>query len=393
MKLPFSWLKKYIDVTLSAEKLAELLTLSGNKVEAVHGQGPDSVLEIEVTTNRPDTLSILGMAYETGAVTGKKVKMPAAYTGSSPKSFIGDRFDSRFRGNDKTGISVEDKKACPRYTARVIQNVRVAPSPQEIQKLLSLAGTRAISNIVDVTNFVLYECGQPMHAFDLDKIKGNQIIVRRAREGEKFLALYGVEYILNKNTLVVADEARPIAIAGVIGGKLTEVTPSTKNILLESAYFDPALVRQASKKYKISTESSYRFERGVQWDQIDKASLRATQLIQEWAGGEDVSGLIDKSFAQAPKLKPVALRLSQVQDLLGLKISLTRVEAIFKSLSFSVKKSSGGKLLVTPSAARRDISIEADLLEEILRIEGFDKTPERLPVARYFAARFVDRKA
>ena len=268
MKLPIRWLKKYIECNLSAEKLEEMLTMSGTKVEGVEKKRDEVVIELEVTTNRPDCLSILGLAHEVSALTGKKVTQPLSYrkeaVSSRAESRDQTRHDSRSKHSGMTfGITIEDKKACPLYTGRLLQNVTVKSSPTEARELLELTGTRTISNVVDATNFVLFESGQPLHAFDFDKIKGAKIIVRYAHQDEKLLGIDGIEYTLDEKILVIADAERAIAIAGVIGGKLTEVTHATKNILLEAAYFDPALVRQAARKCKISTDSSYRFERGV----------------------------------------------------------------------------------------------------------------------------------
>ena len=374
MKLPVRWLKKYIDVTLSPEKLEEILTMSGSKVECIEKKGPEAVIEIEVTTNRPDCLSILGLAHDVSALTGKKVSTPKSYSKNetapkkAPKLFE---------------ISVEDKKACPLYTARLIQNVRITGAPEETAALLDLAGTRAINNAVDATNFVLFESGQPLHAFDFDKIQGGKIVVRHAKKDEKFLGIDGIEYTLDEKTLVIADAARAIAIAGVIGGKLTEVTSSTKNILLESAYFDPALVRRASRKYKISTDSSYRFERGVDPAGIAPASRRAAELILEWGGGEDVSGLVEKNSMPKDKKSDLVLRVSRVQRLLGLAVPQARILGIFKKLSLDARVSGKDKVLVRRSSFRRDLEQEADLIEEVLRIEGFEKIPSVIPPVRY----------
>lgn len=384
MKLPISWLKKYVDVTISSERLAERLTLSGSKVESVEGHSPEQVIDIEVTTNRADCLSILGLALEVSAITGKKVRCPSAYSSKEKPAKI---------SRSAPTILVEDKKGCPRYTARVLQNIQIAPSPAEVVKQLGFVGTRAISNVVDATNYVLFECGQPLHAFDLDKIKGGKIIVRRAKKNEKFLGIDDLEYTLDEKTLVIADAFHPIAIAGVIGGKLTEVTASTKNILLESAFFDPALVRFASKKYKISTESSYRFERGVNVDNVSRGSLRAAQLITQWAGGRDISGLIDKNYSPRQKPKSVILRLDFAKKFLGFDISKSRATRIFKSLSFGVQSVGKDKLKVTPNSSRKDIALEADLMEELIRVEGFDKPAETLPISRYSRERFRDLKA
>ncbi len=390
MKLPIRWLKKYIECNLSAEKLEEMLTMSGTKVEAVEKKGDEVVIELEVTTNRPDCLSILGLAHEMSALTGKKVTLPSAYKNkekakpSRAKSRDQTRHDSRLKHSGMTfGITIEDKKACPLYTGRLIQNVTVKSSPLEAKELLELTGTRAISNVVDATNFVLFESGQPLHAFDFDKIKGAKIIVRYARKGEKFLGIDGIEYTLDEKTLVVADVERAIAIAGVIGGKLTEVTHATKNVLLEAAYFDPALVRQAARKCKISTDSSYRFERGVDPAGVASASRRASELILEWAGGQEVSGLVEKGSLGTKKLADIVLRVGRVEKILGMKVSQKRIVAILKALSIAAKVSGKDKILVQPSSYRRDISQEEDLVEEILRIEGFEKIPTLIPSTRY----------
>src|SRR3989338_8211531 len=206
MKLPVVWLKKYVDVSMTPEKLAELLTLSGTKVEHIEKKDGEAVFQIEVTTNRPDCLSVLGLAKEVSALTGKKIKFPLI-----KKEASGNRCEIK--------IEIEDKKGCPKYTARLLKGVAVKPAPIEFQKYLEWVNTRPISNAVDATNFVLFEMGQPLHAFDYDKIEGGVIIVRRARNGEKFLAIDGIEYLLDHKTLVIADSKKPIAIAGIMGGK------------------------------------------------------------------------------------------------------------------------------------------------------------------------------
>ncbi len=385
MKLPINWLKKYIDIKLSPDQLAEKLTLSGSKVESVKEVSGDAVIDVEVTSNRPDCLSILGLAYEVSAFSGVKVKIPAGY----------QKKEKALTGKNKTGIeiAVEHKNGCPCYTARILRGLQAAPSTQEVQDLLAKAGTRAISNIVDVTNFVLYECGQPMHAFDLDKIRGGKIVVRISRENEKFLGIDGIEYVLDGKTLVIADAERVIAIAGVMGGKLTEVTGGTKNILLESAYFDPGMVRQAAKKYKITTESSYRFERGVNPENVSKASARASELLIRSAGGRDESGLMVKNYFSKKTAPMISLRMERMEKVLGLKVPIARAAQILTNLSFAVKRVGKDRLQVKPTPARRDVSKEIDLMEEILRIEGFDKVEHRLPPSRYTFEDLRDKKA
>jgi phenylalanyl-tRNA synthetase beta chain len=373
MKLPLPWLKEYIDPGIPAERLAEALTMSGSKVETVEKKLGEFVIDIEVTTNRPDCLSVLGLANEVAALSGRKVKIPECYRAISKNT-------PRKRSID---ISIEDKKACPRYTGRILENTRVAASPAKVQKYLELMATRPISNVVDATNFVLFEIGQPLHAFDLDKLRGGKIIVRRSRKGEKFLGIDGIEYELDAETLVIADAEGPVAIAGVIGGKITEVTETTKNVFLESAFFDPAVVRQQSKKYKVTTESSYRFERSVNPKNVPLGSLRAAELIREWAGGEDKSGLLDKNYSSQSKGGRITLTLSRLKAVLGIDISQKRVLQILKGLSLDPRAVGTKGVSVPRTPMRKDLDIEEDLMEEVLRVEGFDKIPAALPLTRH----------
>lgn len=376
MKLPLSWLKRYVDPKLSAGALADKLTLTGTKVERVETMHGEPVITLEITTNRPDCLSILGLAREVSATNGKPVSVPKAYAAKEAKI-----------SGKPVSVRIEDKKACPYYTARLIEDVKISPTPAADAKLLELMGTRPISNVVDATNFVLFEAGQPLHAFDADKLKGG-IVVRRAKTGESIVGIDGNEYKLDADTLVIADEARPVAIAGVIGGKATEVTGSTKRVLLESAWFDPALVRKAARKYKISTESSYRFERRTNIEAVAAASRRATQLILEWAGGRTASGLIEAG--KAPKVSgKVVLDLVRLEKILGMPVAAKRALAIFKLLGLSAS-ASGKKISVSKTAGREDLQIEADLIEEVLRIEGFDKIPTTLPVTRHAQSQKID---
>ena len=370
MKLPISWLKKYIDISITPERLSDLLTLSGTKVEHVEKKDGEAVLQIEVTTNRPDCLSLLGLAQEVSALTGKKIKFP-----SLSKKSAG--------GINSVKVEIEDKKGCPKYTARLLKNVSIKASSLEIQKFLGFMDTRPISNTVDATNFTLFETGQPLHAFDYDKIEGGVIVVRRAKKGEKFLAIDSVQYSLDEGTLVIADAKKAIAIAGVMGGKLTEVTSGTKSVLLESAYFDPAIVRQASRRYKLFTESSYRFERGVDIQKVVSASSRARDLILEWAGGQEAGQIVDKDYSKKSREKSIILRQNRIEEFLGMKITVGRMAEVLKRLGFRAKASGAERLLVSASHARRDVSQEADFAEEILRIEGFDKVPALLPTTRH----------
>lgn len=377
MRLPLSWLKSYVDVKLSPDKLADRLTLSGTKVENVVKHGDDTVIHIEVTTNRPDCLSILGLSREVAALTGKKIKFPKI---SLPGPSKGEQIS----------VKIEDKKGCPRYTARLMRGVAVKSAPIEIQKKLDAVGTRAINNVVDVTNFVLFEMGQPLHAFDLDKLAGGQIIVRRAKKDEKFLAIDGNEYTLDVETLVIADRDKVVAIAGVMGGKLTEVSSSTKDILLESAYFDPAMVRRASKKYKLTTESSYRFERGVDDSVVAIASARARDLIFETAGGKETGKFTDLNFIPKTKPKKITIDVPRINRLLGLSIPQGRIISILKTLGIPAFASGKNAVAVVAPSFRRDLTEAMDLAEEILRIEGFDKVSPAIPVTRHTLKTLAD---
>ncbi len=380
MKLPLNWLKKYIDVNIPPDRLAEMLTMSGTAVERVEGKPSGAVLDIEVTTNRPDCLSVLGLAREIAALTGKKITTPRLSSPSRPSK------DAGFH------LEIRDKKACPCYTARLIKNTSIRPAPASATACLEGMGSRPINNVVDATNFVLFEMGQPLHAFDFDKIKGARIIVRRALKNEKFIGIDGIEYVLDEETLVIADAERAIAIAGVMGGRLTEVTSQTRNLLLESAYFDPVRVRRASKKYKLSTESSYRFERGVDLSSVEMASRRAKDLILEWGGGQEVS-FSELNNVKKTKSKKIVLRLPRMRQVLGLDVKAARVSAILKNLGFETKMLSADKIAVTPLSQRRDVQQEADLFEEILRIEGFEKVPTAIPITRHAPDAPRDRAA
>lgn len=280
MKIPIRWLKEYVQVEDTAEILAEKLTLSGTAIEAIDGSGEQAVLYAEITTNRSDCLSIVGIAKEVAAIYHSKVQLPE----STPLK------DS----SNKLPLTVEitDLIACPGYSAICFEKVTIDDAPQWMTEKLSFMGQPSINNVVDITNFCLFESGQPLHAFDYDKIKGNKIIVRKAKKGETILGINNVLYELDPEILVIADAEKPIAIAGVMGGKETEIRETTTNLLLESARFHPALIRNAAKKLKLATDSSYRFERGIDPNQVLRSSKRAGALIQEVCKANVASSLV-----------------------------------------------------------------------------------------------------
>ena len=331
---------------------------------------PETVLELEVTPNRPDCLSMIGMAREVAALLGKPLKIPEPVVKED-----GCAVDSL------AGVTIEDTAGCPRYTGRVISGIAIAPSPQWLQRRLSSAGIRPINNIVDVTNYVMLECGQPLHAFDYELLEGRKIVVRRAKAGETMSTLDGLARAINPEMLMIADGNRPVAVAGVMGGAGSEIRDTTKSVLLESAYFKPSDIRKTSKTLGLSTDSSYRFERGVDIENVDWASRRAAQLMVELGGGVAARGVIDV-FASKPVRGQVTLRFQRARDLLGIQISEEQVVSIFKALGFGIVSHSGGRCVVEIPAYRVDLSQEADLIEEIARIHGLDKVPSPSPVAK-----------
>jgi len=381
MRLSYNWLKDYVDIKLSPEKLGELLTMGGLCVDSIYKKGDDSVLEIEITSNRPDWLSYIGVAREVGALTGKKLKtLPvchreAAAESGEPKQPLKTRLPPS--SQRRITVKVEDKKLCPRYTARVIHNVKVEESPKWLKDKLEAVGLRSVNNVVDITNFCLFETGEPMHAFDLDKLGGWSIIVRRASKGEKIRAIDGLERELDNDMLVIADDKSPVAIAGVMGGLYAEVTSRTKNILLEAASFDPISVRRTSRRLALSTDSSYRFERRVDIGNIVRASGRAAQLISSLAGGDTGEFIDIGETAQA--LKKINMRLDRLNKIIGVEISPSRAKSILTSLGLKVKHSSKNVLELKPPGFRYDLQNEIDIIEEVARIYGYENIPETIP--------------
>jgi phenylalanyl-tRNA synthetase beta chain len=358
MKVPLSWLGEYVEIGASPAEVARMLLMAGAGIESVEGD----VLDLEITANRADLLSMLGVAREVAVLSGKKVRLPEV------------RYEEQ-SGEVSGAWSVEVREAalCPRYTARVVQGIRVGPSPDWMVARLEAAGIRSVNNVVDVTNYVLLECGQPLHAFDLRLLRGKRIVVRRGAPGEKITAIDGVEYALTADMTVIADAERPVAIAGVMGGKESEIGPSTAEVLIESAQFDPVSIRRTSRRLGLASESSYRFERGVDYDTVEWASRRAVQLILQLAGGQAMRGVID--VAAARPARPVTkVRPSRVSRVLGLEVSAARVREIVEGLGGEVS-GAGDALQVTAPAGRRDLRIEADYVEEVARIEGYEKIP------------------
>lgn len=331
----------------------------------------DIIFEIGITPNRSDCLSHIGIAREISAYIsynlGKESKI------KYPEVNLKESFS---KTNEPFSIEILDSKNCPRYTARVIRNVSIGESPKWLKNRLTMLGQRPINNVVDITNYVLLECGQPLHAFDLDLLKGNKIVVKTADEGEKFTTLDKIEKELDSEILMICDEARSVAIGGVMGGLNSEINENTKNVLIESAYFNPSSIRRTSKKLSIQSESSYRFERGVDIDNIIYASNRATQLISEICGGSPETDLID--IYPVKKTKPIIkLRYQRARDIIGLDISNQTIRNIINSLKFGIISEDENEIKVEIPNYRVDISLEIDLIEEIARLYNYDNlTPD-----------------
>ncbi len=364
MKFTHDWLCEYCPVEEAPEKLAERLTRIGVKVEELHGTGPDAVYVLEVTANRPDYLSILGVAREAALLTGKPVMPPPI-----------DVPAQRVERIDRVPVEVEDPALCPRYTARLITGISVAPSPPWLTKRIEAIGLRPVNNVVDVTNYVLYETGQPLHAFDLDRLSGPRIVVRRALDGETMRAIDDREYRLTADNLVIADERHPVAIAGIMGGKATEVTESTRAILIESAIFDPGSVRRTGRRLGLRSDSSYRFERGIDPAGTERASRRAADLIRRLAGGEVLATYVDLCARSWTPVN-VRLRYARVAKTLGYDVPHAEVRRILAGLGLSVVNESDAELLLAVPSHRPDVELEADLVEEVARVWGYDRIPE-----------------
>ncbi|MDI6704458.1 MAG: phenylalanine--tRNA ligase subunit beta [bacterium] len=369
MLVSYNWLKEYVDFTLNVSELADRLTMLGLEVGSIETYGDDSILEIDLTVNRGDCLSMIGIAREVGAITNNSLKFPSCEV---------NEIDENIK--DFIKVEVEDGSLCPRYTARVVKDVKITDSPSWLREKLKKAGFRPINNVVDITNYVLMELGQPMHAFDYERIGDRRIIVRRA-EREEITALDGITYKLGEDVLVIADSSKPVAIAGVIGGANTEVTPSTSIILLESALFDPVSVRQTAKRLGIQTESSYRFERMVDPTLQVKALNRASHLISEICEGKVIKGVIDICSKPYEEVT-IELHIDKVNKVLGTNLTQNEIENLLTRLGFKVATLDSQFSIVKVPSFRQDVKREIDLIEEIARIYGYEKISITLPKDR-----------
>lgn len=375
MIVSWKWLKDYVQLDITPDELARRLMMAGLNHESTEPVGDDLAIDLEVTSNRPDCLGHIGIAREAAVLLQQPLKMPAAQPA-----------ESRTPAGELTKVSITAEKLCPRYTARVIRGVKVGPSPTWLVERLTTIGVAAINNVVDITNYVLFECGQPLHAFDLAKLAGPEIVVREPRAGEKIEAIDHRLYELAPGMCVIADAQRPVAIGGVMGGAQTEVTGATTDLLIEAAMFDSASIRSTARKLNLHSDSSYRFERGVDPQGVDWASRRCCELILQIAGGELCQGSVDVGRPVAAR-ESVTLRLSQLQRVLGIEIAPQRSREILAALGAEIRKADERAIEVIPPSWRRDLTREIDLVEEVARIHGYDAIPEDVQVAMAPSAR------
>ncbi len=380
MKLTFNWLKEFVDLRANPQKIAELLTMAGLEVESLvpldpgyvprHPEGRDWLLEVNVTPNRGDCLGILGIAREVAVLTGARIKLPPVdlHTGDSS-------------ARREVDVRIAGPRLCPRYSARVVRGIRVAPSPSWMQSRLEACGIRPVNNVVDVTNYVMLETGQPLHAFDLERLSSKRIVVRKAEAMKKFVTLDGIERELAAEDLLICDGEVPIALAGIMGGRDSEVRPGTGSVLLESANFDPLTIRRTAKRMALHSEASHRFERGVDPEGTLYALDRAVRLLREIASGLPVGGVVDRC-ARRRKSAALSVRHQRVKALLGIDPGSREVERITRALGLKIQRRSKTGLQVIPPSYRPDLTREADVIEELARVHGYDKIPATLPLVR-----------
>ncbi|MBL8851998.1 MAG: phenylalanine--tRNA ligase subunit beta, partial [Planctomycetaceae bacterium] len=370
MIVSLDWLREYVSTDLSADALAERFTMAGLNLESVTPHNNDAAIDLEVTSNRPDCLGHLGIAREAGVLVGSPLRIPDPQPAESGRPIA-----------EAADLSIEALDLCPAYTARVIEGVTVRPSPDWLRRRLECVGLTPINNIVDVTNYVLMECGQPLHAFDLDKLKGRRIVVRRGRDNEAITGIDHREYRLTPEMCAIADAERAVAIGGVMGGAETEITSQTKNVLIEVAQFRPLSIHRAARALRLHSPSSYRFERRINEQWLDWASRRACELILQTGGGTLCRGSLVAGSIPGWKPDPIRLRFAQVRRILGIDIPPQRCVEILQRLGLkSVEIPATDAGVFVPPSWRRDLTREIDLIEEIARIHGYEQIPEDRPI-------------
>ncbi len=371
MKILLNWLSDYIETGLGADQIAEILSDLGFPCEGIESRLIGVVIDVEITSNRGDCLGYIGIARELAAATGKELKIP-------PINDIGVDLDELDKDvTEFTDVEIVEPDLCGRYTARIIDGIKVATSPDWLRRRLEAVGLHSVNNVVDATNYAMIETGQPPHAFDYAKIADGKIIVRKAIAGERLTSIDGTQCDLSRRAgtdmLVIADAQGPVAIAGVMGGLDTEVSETTTTILLEDAYFDPVSVRTTSRRLALPSEAAFRFERTVDIEMVDWASKRTAQLITQVAGGKVAKGVVD-IYPKKLEQKEVTLRLCRLSRLLGIEVPCEEVLRILTALSFKPKVEDDLIMCSVPSW-RSDVYREVDLIEEVARVYGYNKVP------------------
>ncbi|MEP6994367.1 MAG: phenylalanine--tRNA ligase subunit beta [Acidobacteriota bacterium] len=372
MKFSMDWLSDFVDVAAAggAEQLSKLLDQAGFPLESRQTLSTDTILDVEITPNRPDAMGHRGLAREVAAMAGLPMRdLEARY--AEPES-------EGVSTEELASIVIQAPKQCRRFGARVVRAIGTGPAPDWVRKRLAAIGAKSISAAVDATNYVLWDTAQPLHAFDLDKLAGGMLIVRKATRGESLVTLDGVERVLEPSDVVVADAERPVSLAGIMGGLDTAVTPTTRNILLEAAWWEPTTIRQTARRLGMHTDASHRFERGADFDAIPGALNLAARLLTEAAGGTVAPGFLD-AHGSAFRARRTWLRLQRLRLLSGdSRLTLDFAEEALQRLSFTTERK-GKRLNVRIPFFRTDVRREDDLVEEILRVYGYDRLPSRLP--------------
>ena len=362
MKISLNWLSEYVETDLKADRIAQTLSDLGFPCEGIEYLDDDTVIDVEITSNRGDCLGHIGIARELAAATGRELKMPVPELDESDRDV-----------SELASVEIAEPDLCGRYTARVIEGVKVGPSPDWMARRLEAIGMRSVNNVVDATNYAMMETGQPPHAFDYAKIADGKIIIRRAAPGERIVSIDGTKCDLNNEMLVITDPNGPVAVAGVMGGLDSEVNDATTAILLEDAYFDPVSIRTTSRRLNLPSEASFRFERIVDIEMIDWASKRTCQLITQVAGGKAARGVVDV-YPGRPAPKEVTLRLARLKMLLGIEVPRDDVMRILSALKFRPRLEGDSVVCMAPSW-RSDVYREADLIEEVARVYGYNRVP------------------
>ncbi len=380
------WLADYVPLPESTAELTRRLTLAGLNLEEFHDvteglSRPDVAVDLEVTSNRPDCLGHIGVAREISVLFRQPLAIPAAAVTESSEAVAA-----------AVAVSIDCPDLCPEYHARVIRGVKIGPSPAWLQDRLKAVGINCVNNVVDVTNYVMLECGQPLHAFDFDRLQGGRIVVRRASASEKIRAIDQRDYQLSDQMCVIADARRPVAVAGVMGGLDTEISVGTVNVLVEAAAFSSMSVRATARSLRLHSPSSYRFERKVDRSRLDWASRRCCELILQTAGGTLLQGSVVAGSTDDGQRSPVTLRFARISGLLGIDIPPAVCGSILQQLGLQLLQSSDTEVVVRPPSWRADLTRECDLIEEIARIHGYEHIPTDAPLPVVAATRTLREK-